>query len=200
MSARFRLHLVGVSLLFLCALSARAQVSASISGRVTDQTWAAVAGAVVTAKGLDTGASRTTTTDQAGRYELIALSIGQFEVRARKDGFAERVRTGIVLVVGQDATVDLSLPVGNVSQQVTVEGDASMVNATTQDISGLIGEKEVKELPLNGRSYDLLLTLNPGIVNFTGFRRIKVDTVAASDNRLGTAEWPIGQTNPRRKR
>ena len=167
MSARFRLHLVGVSLLFLSALSARAQVSASISGRVTDQTGAVVAGAVVTAKSLDTGASRTTTTDQAGRYELIALSIGQFEVRARKDGFAERVRTGIVLVVGQDATVDLSLPVGNVSQQVTVEGNASLVNATTQDISGLVGEKEVKELPLNGRSYDLLLTLNPGIVNFT---------------------------------
>ena len=88
-------------------------------------------------------------------------------MRARKDGFAERVRTGIVLVVGQDATVDLSLPVGNVSEQVTVEADASMVNATTQDISGLVGEKEVKELPLNGRSYDLLLMLNPGIVNFT---------------------------------
>ncbi|HEY4960483.1 MAG TPA: carboxypeptidase-like regulatory domain-containing protein, partial [Terriglobales bacterium] len=157
-----------MSLLFLCALSARAQVSASISGRVTDQTGAVVAGATVTAKSLDTGVSRSTPTDQAGRYELIALSIGQFEVRARKDGFAERVRTGIVLVVGQDATVDLSLPVGNVSEQVTVEGDASMVNATTQDISGLIGEKEVKELPLNGRSYDLLLTLNPGIVNFTG--------------------------------
>jgi hypothetical protein len=142
-------------------------VSASISGRVTDQSGAVVAGATVTAKSLDTGVSRTTTTDQAGRYELIALPIGQFEVRARKDGFAERVRTGIVLVVGQDATVDLSLPVGNVSQQVTVEGNASLVNATTQDISGLVGEKEVKELPLNGRSYDLLLTLNPGIVNFT---------------------------------
>jgi hypothetical protein len=142
-------------------------VSASISGRVTDQSGAVVAGAMVTAKSLDTGVSRTTTTDQAGRYELIALPIGQFEVRARKDGFAERVRTGIVLVVGQDATVDLSLPVGNVSQQVTVEGNASLVNATTQDISGLVGEKEVKELPLNGRSYDLLLTLNPGIVNFT---------------------------------
>ncbi|HZM12370.1 MAG TPA: carboxypeptidase-like regulatory domain-containing protein [Candidatus Limnocylindrales bacterium] len=84
MSARFRLHLVGVSLLFLCALSARAQVSASISGRVTDQTGAVVAGATVTAKSLDTGVSRSTPTDQAGRYELIALSIGQFEVRAAR--------------------------------------------------------------------------------------------------------------------
>ena len=123
--------------------------------------------ATVTTKSLDTGVSRTTTTDQAGRYELIALPIGQFEVRARKDGFAERVRTGIVLVVGQDATVDLTLTVGKVSEQVTVEANADMVNATTQDISGLVGEKEVKALPLNGRSYDLLLMLNPGIVNFT---------------------------------
>jgi len=159
-----------VVLLFsLCftSLPVVAQVSASISGRVTDQTGAVVAGAAVTAKSLDTGASRTTTTDQAGRYQLIALPIGQFEVRARKDGFAERVRTGIVLVVGQDATVDLSLPVGNVNEQVTVEGNAALVNATTQDISGLVGEKEIKELPLNGRSFDLLLMLNPGIVNFT---------------------------------
>ena len=97
----------------------------------------------------------------------MALPIGKFEVHARKDGFAERIRTGIVLVVGQDATVDLSLPVGNVSEQVTVEANASLVSATTQDISGLVGEKEIKALPLNGRSYDLLLMLNPGIVNFT---------------------------------
>src|SRR5450759_3863246 len=110
-----RRHFV-VALLLVCfgAISGYAQVSASVSGRVTDQTGAVVSGASVTARSLDTGVARTTTTDQAGRYELIALPIGHFEVRARKDGFAERVRTGIVLVVGQDATVDLSLPVGNV--------------------------------------------------------------------------------------
>ena len=69
--------------------------------------------------------------------------------------------------MGQDAAADLSLKVGNVSEQVKVVADAPMVNATTQDISGLVGEKEVKQLPLNGRSYDLLLTINPGVVNFT---------------------------------
>ena len=61
----------------------------------------------------------------------------------------------------------MSLKIGNVTEQVKVVADVPMVNATTQDISGLVGEKEVKALPLNGRSYDLLLTLNPGIVNFT---------------------------------
>jgi hypothetical protein len=84
-----------------------------------------------------------------------------------KEGFAEGIRSGIRLVVGQDATVDLGLRVGQVSEQVKVTEDAPVVSLTTQDISGLVGERQVKDLPLNGRSYDLLLTLNPGIVNFT---------------------------------
>ena len=100
-------------------------------------------------------------------YELLALPIGRYELTASKAGFAEDVRTGVQLVVGQDATADFSLKVGQVTEQVKVEASVSLVNATSQDISGLVGEKEVKALPLNGRSYDLLLMLNPGIVNFT---------------------------------
>ena len=61
----------------------------------------------------------------------------------------------------------MSLRLGAVSEEVKVTGDAAIVTVTTQDISGLVGEQQVKDLPLNGRSYDLLLTLNPGIVNFT---------------------------------
>ena len=121
----------------------------------------------MTADNVDTGVSRTTITDQAGRYELLALPIGRYEMRAVKSGFAEEVRTGILLVVGQDATADLRLQIGKVSEQVKVVADVPIVSTTTQDISGLVGEKEVKALPLNGRSYDLLLELNPGIVNFT---------------------------------
>ncbi len=70
-------------------------------------------------------------------------------------------------MVGQDAAADLSLKVGNVNEQVRVDANVSVVNTTTEDISGLVGEREVKQLPLNGRSYDLLLTINPGVVNFT---------------------------------
>ncbi len=165
--ARRRLWLSVLSLLCLCSLSAVAQVSAGLSGRVTDQTGAAVPGASVTARNVDTGATRTTITDQAGRYDLPALPIGKYEVQASKSGFEEQIRTGILLVVGQDATADLSLQIGRVNEQIKVVADVPIVNTTTGDISGLVGEKEVKELPLNGRSYDLLLTTNPGIVNFT---------------------------------
>ncbi len=162
-----RLFLLVLFLLCLCSLTAQAQVSAGLSGRVTDPSGAAVPAAAITAKNVDTGTIRTTVTDQAGRYELPALAIGKYEVEAAKSGFEKQIRTGILLVVGQDATADLSLQVGRVSQQVTVAANVPIVNTTTRDISGLVGEEEVKELPLNGRSYDLLLTTNPGIVNFT---------------------------------
>ncbi len=163
-------HPIGTLVLLLLSLPvnrATAQVSASLSGRVTDQTGAELPGASVTAINQDTGISRTTVTNQAGRYDLPFLPIGKYELRAKRAGFAEQTRTGILLVVGQDATADLSLKIGQVTERVKVTANVPMVNATTQDISGLVGEEEVKALPLNGRSYDLLLTLNPGIVNFT---------------------------------
>src|SRR5579862_3806870 len=155
--------------LFICLFrsTGAAQVSATLSGSVTDQSGASIPSAGFTARNLDTGLARETGTDQSGRYHLFALPLGQYEVRVKKDGFAEAVRTGIRLVVGQDARVDLTLRVGAVSEEMKVNGDAAIVSVTTQDISGLVGEQQVKDLPLNGRSYDLLLTLNPGIVNFT---------------------------------
>jgi Carboxypeptidase regulatory-like domain len=155
---------------FICCIGvpfSRAQVSASLSGLITDPSGASVSSASVTAKNADTGLFRTVSTDQSGRYRFFALPVGPYEVRVRKEGFAEGIRAGIRLVVGQDATVDVALRVGRVSEQVKVTEDAPVVNLTTQDISGLVGERQVKDLPLNGRSYDLLLTLNPGIVNFT---------------------------------
>lgn len=151
----------------LCVAFSVGQVSASLSGIVTDPSGAAVSGAAVEVKSLDTGASRNARTDAGGRYRFFALPLGLYEVRVAKDGFAEGIRSGIRLAVGQDASADVSLRVGNVTEQVKVSEDAPVVNLTTQDISGLVGERQVKDLPLNGRSYDLLLALNPGIINFS---------------------------------
>ena len=161
------LSILALLLSCFCVPFSAAQVSASLSGLITDPSGAAVSAASVTAKNLDTGLSRTVPTDHGGRYRFFALPVGPYEVRVTKDGFAGGGRSGIRLMVGQDATVDLGLHVGQVSEQIKVTEDAPVVNLTTQDISGLVGERQVKDLPLNGRSYDLLLTLNPGIVNFT---------------------------------
>ena len=124
-------------------------------------------GATVTAQSVETGLAREVATTHAGRYQLLALPVGTYQLSVRKQGFAEEVRTGVRLVVGQDATVNVRLRIGEVTQQMKVSGDADVVSTSTQDISGLVGERQIKGLPLNGRSYDLLMTLNPGVVNFT---------------------------------
>jgi len=150
-----------------CLASVRAQISASIKGIVTDSSGAPVPSATVKTKNLETGAIRSGITDDLGRYLVLALPVGEYEVRVAKPGFQDAIRSGIHLVVGQEANVDLRLQVGAVNSEIMVTGDAPVVSTTTSDISGLVGEQAVKELPLNGRSYDLLLPLNPGIVNFT---------------------------------
>ena len=150
--------------------SARAQTDASLSGIVHDTTGAGIQGATISIKNLETGTERDVHTDSDGRYHAPSLAVGRYELTADKAGFRTEHRTGITLVVGQQAEFDLTLQVGNVHQTVEVSSEPAVVVVTTEDTSGLVGERQVKELPLNGRSYDQLLTLNPGIVNYTSQR------------------------------
>jgi hypothetical protein len=168
-SFKSRLAYTAVTLLLLVAWMslARAQGEARISGTVTDQSGAALPGAAVIVTNTATDAVRVAKTDQAGRYDVPLLQIGNYSVTAEKAGFESQSKTGITLTVGQRATVDISLPLGSVSQTVTVTEESPVVAVSTEDTSGLVGQKEVKDLPLNGRSYDQLLVLNPGVVNYT---------------------------------
>src|SRR5437868_9239857 len=116
------LSILALLLFCPCVPFSAAQVSASLSGLIADPSGAAVSAASVTAKNLDTGMSRTVPTGQGGRYRFFALPVGPYEIRVTKEGFAEGIRSGVRLVVGQDATVDLGLRVGQVSEQVKVNG------------------------------------------------------------------------------
>jgi hypothetical protein len=165
-----RLALLAIFLMMFYLPASRAQVSGSIKGMVTDPSGAPAPAATVTTRNTETGAERSSVTDDAGRYQIVWLAVGQYEVTVNKTGFQEAIRSGIRLVVGQEATVDLKLQLSTVNAEVRVTEDAPIVSTTTKDISGLVGEQQVKDLPLNGRSYDLLLPLNPGIVNFTSMK------------------------------
>src|ERR1035438_2260982 len=151
-------------------------VGASISGTVKDETGSALAGAAVSVKNMETGAERKLIADEAGRYSAPSIAVGRYQVTAQKPGFASQVKTGIDLVVGQSTSVDLTLLLGELKQVITVEAAPSPVNQSTQQISGLVDERQIKELPLNGRSYDQLVSLNPGIVNYTAERSGGVGT------------------------
>ncbi|MBV9397440.1 MAG: TonB-dependent receptor [Bryobacterales bacterium] len=153
--------------LLLAGSSLFAQVSAVLSGTVTDPSGAVIPGANLTAKSAETGAARETITDAGGRYVFSALPAGEYEIRAGKTGFADHVRGGVNLIAGQSASLDITLRVGEASEHITVTGDTALVSTETSNVSGLVGERQIKELPLNGRSYDELLTLNPSVANFT---------------------------------
>jgi Carboxypeptidase regulatory-like domain len=146
-----------------------AQDEAAIRGTLSDATGSAIAGGSVKIKNLETGSLRTLTTDDSGRFEAPALAVGAYEVSAEKAGF-QPARTKVNLVLGQRATVDLQLAVAELQQNVQVQETAISTDVTTTETSGLVGERQVKELPLNGRSYDQLVTLNPGVVNYTSQR------------------------------
>jgi hypothetical protein len=147
-----------------------AQGEPSIEGAVTDSSGGAVPGVAIRIKNLETAAERNLVTDEEGRYNAAALPIGHYEIRAEKAGFRSAEKTGISLLLGQRETVDLVLQIGDVRQTVQVESVPTVVAITTEDDSGLVSDRQVKELPLNGRSYDQLMTLNPGIVNYTSQR------------------------------
>jgi hypothetical protein len=170
-------------LLFGWATGAHAQVGeASIWGTVTDATGAAVPGAHVTITEVETGVERNLVTDTSGRYDAPALAVGNYEVTVTKPGFQPDDRTGIALVVGQRREVTVSLAVGSVQSVVKVDDTTPPVSVSTVEPSGLVGEQQVKDLPLNGRSYDQLITLNPGIVNYSAERS---GTVGTSNSVVG---------------
>ena len=153
--------------LVMAVVVAHAQVTATISGKVEDASGAAVGGAIVAIKNLETGATRTVMTDDMGNYRVLSLAVGSHDVRTEKPGFRAAVRTGINLAVGQEAVVNLKLDVGELAQEVTVSSETPLVDTTTASVAGLVAEREIKDLPLNGRSFDNLITLNPGAINYT---------------------------------
>ena len=139
--------------------------TAAISGFVRDATGGVVPGVDVTVRNTESGFTRTVQSTENGGYNMRSLPVGAYEVTAEKAGFKQQVRRGLNLSVGQEAIVDLTLDVGNVIEQVTVTEAAPLVNTTLSSTSGLITEQQIKDLPLNGRSFDQLLTLNVGTID-----------------------------------
>jgi hypothetical protein len=158
------------------SISSFAQVESTIQGTVSDSSGGPVADVAIRIKNVETGAERNLVTDEGGRYAASSLPVGPYEVRAEKAGFRSEAKTGISLAVGQRETVDFSLEVGDLKLSVQVTDTPPIVAITTEDVSGLVAERQIKDLPLNGRSYDQLLTLNPGIVNYTSQRAGGVGT------------------------
>src|ERR1700676_4555105 len=141
-----------------------AQVSgATLSGTITDQSGAAVAGARGSIRNTATGVSPDATTNSSGFYSVPNLLPGPYQVTASANGFATEVNTGVVLTVGVQQVLNIFLRVGQVTERVEVTGEAPSVELASSSISAVVNSTTVVELPLNGRDWTLLATLEPGV-------------------------------------
>src|SRR5947207_2279258 len=163
---RFATAIVVLIALSTC-LSFAQTSTATILGVVRDASGALIPGVSITVKHTESGLTRTAVSSERGGYNVPLLPVGAYEITTTMPGFKKEVRSGINLVVGQEAVVDLILEVGAAAEQITVTEEAPLVNTTTSSTSGVITEQQVKDLPLNGRSFDQLITLNVGVSNAT---------------------------------
>jgi Carboxypeptidase regulatory-like domain/TonB dependent receptor len=179
-------RLVGLSIgVFLACLPLFAQTyTGRILGTVTDQTGAALTGAEVVITDVQRGVTRTLTTDHAGEYVAPDLSPGMYKVRAEARGFKSVERLNIQLEVATDVRIDLTLQPGQVSETVIVSGEVPLLDTTSSTLGGTLSNETINDLPLNGRNYENLLQLRPGVMRYPGggFSTTSTDGLRAEDN------------------
>jgi len=171
--------------LSLFAASALAQTTAGrILGTLTDQSGAAVPGATVIVTDTQRGTSRTVTTDDSGNYIVPDLQPGTYKVHAEAKGFKTVERPSVLVEVATDVRADFALQPGEVTETVTINEEVPLVNTTSATLGGTLSNKEINDLPLNGRNYENLLQLRPGVVRYPGggFSTTSSNGLRAEDN------------------
>lgn len=140
------------------------QASGSISGYVRDQTGAAVPNTSITVVSAEQQLTRSTNADATGYYNLLAMPSGNYEVTAQAEGFEKQVQNGVRLTLGENLRLDVALKVGSVQSEVTISSQAALVNTQSQTLSGLVDDRRVQDLPLNGRNVMGLARILPGVL------------------------------------
>ncbi|MET0625881.1 MAG: TonB-dependent receptor [Pyrinomonadaceae bacterium] len=161
---------------------ARQSSSATLRGVVTDPNGGVVVGVKVTAVNAATRAARETETNGEGVYTFANLAPGDYEVRAESAGFKTATRPGVGLLVGQSQTLDFGLEVGEVREVLFSDDgpEAPLVDPTSSKVTGVIGQREIESLPLNGRNFLELALLTPGNAPAPNFDPTKTNTVVIS--------------------
>ncbi|MBA3268963.1 MAG: carboxypeptidase regulatory-like domain-containing protein, partial [Acidobacteria bacterium] len=156
-----------VTLLHALPSFAAVQVTTgTLAGKIVDSGGGALPGVVVTARQTETGLQRTTIADGEGRYRVPALPPGGYEIRVELSGFRPLVRSGVTLTIAETVVIDLTMTVGGVAEEVTVMGAAPAVNTRSGELSYLVDERAIAQLPLNGRNYTDLALLQPSVVAY----------------------------------
>ena len=170
-------------------LAAAQGTTGSISGTVTDESKAVMPGVTITVVNVDTGLERVQVTDAEGRYRILDLPPGQYTVKTELTGFAPVLRSDLTVAIGRDLLADIELKLRGVSEQVNVVGESSSVSIGTTTAGGVITTQQIAELPLNGRSFMQLATLQPGVI-------ISRATAKDFTGGFGSTQLAIGGARP----
>ena len=173
--------------LTICALGVPGLAQSTtgrILGTVSDQSGAAVTGATVLVTSVERGTSRALTTDEAGAYAAPDLAPGTYKIHVEARGFKSIERPNVVIEVATDVRADFALQPGQVTETVIVQEEVPLVNTTSATLGGTLSNQEINDLPLNGRNYENLLQLRPGVMRYPGggFSTTSTDGLRAEDN------------------
>src|SRR6185369_5365560 len=208
MSRRFGLQTLVLVVTMSLGISVHAQSSTAgnITGTVRDPQGAAVPKVEVTITDEKTNTSRTVTTNEDGFFNAPSLPAGRYTVTAAPTGFKKTIATGVELHVSENKTVNLDLQVGQVTETVTITSETELVETRSGEVSSLISQKQVTELPLNGRNYAQLALMVPGVSPVTqagaggafGTRGTGLDSgvdFSSNGNQSNTNLWTVDGVN-----
>ena len=176
--------LAGLLVLSFSGVLAAQSYTGRILGTIADLSGAAITGATVTITDVQRGDTRTLATDDTGNYVAPNLAPGTYKVRVEAKGFKSIERPNVPVEVAQDVKIDFTLPPGDVAQTVTVTDEVPLLNTTSATLGGTLSNKEINDLPLNGRNYENLLQLRPGVMRYPGggFSTTSSNGLRAEDN------------------
>jgi hypothetical protein len=174
----------------LLPLTAGAQdTTGSISGTITDQQKGVLPGVTILVRQTETGAERTQVSDEHGRYRVLNLTPGPYTVTAQMSGFRPVLRDQLTVAISKDLLVDIEMTIGGVEEQVTVAGETSNVSLGSTTAGGVVTTQQISELPLNGRSFMQLATLQAGVITSRG-------TAKDFTGGFGSTQLAIGGARP----
>ena len=134
-----------------------------LEGTATDETGAVLPGVTITVTNTETGVARGTQTGPRGQFRVPALAPGTYEIRADLASFVSQIRQGVVLALGQLATVDFTMRVAGTQESVTVTGETAIVDPMQSAVSSVVGQQQIESLPINGRNFISFSVITPGV-------------------------------------
>jgi hypothetical protein len=189
------LPLLVASLLYVPFIRAQAVANASVTGRVVDSSGASIGNAKVTITGTDTGIVRTTQSNEDGLYTVPSLPVGPYMLQVTSSGFQNYTQTGIVLRVGDNVAINVSMTVGAATETVSVAADAAMVQTQQNNVSQVIDQRRIIEMPLNGRNPMQLITISGGSVNHSDGTNTGAKSFLPAAQSIAVAGAAGNQTN-----